>query len=468
MGEFKASVHICGTNPFMEPNKNRLVAQLKVFQKGIQAYTLSSEARVGFGIIKLSNQELSHYQQIYSSSNVTVEKFVPSSGAATRMFKDLLAFKNENVQSDGAKYFFDNIHKVPFEISEPEETKVLHELFEKKRIDQLPKGLLQFHAYNGFTRSAVEEHLVEGMAYAEKQGKIGIHFTVSAEHFEDFKRHVERACLSLSANFDISYSTQNPETDTVAVNLNNEPFKEENGDLLFRPAGHGALLENLDKRIADLIFIKNIDNVVPDRLKSDTVKFKKVLGGVLLEYQEKTFDLLKRNSDGEDVTESGRSLLYELGIKGPLSNNEVIKKLNRPIRVCGIVKNQGEPGGGPFWVKAKDGTESLQIVESSQIDHNDTSQQVIFNNSTHFNPVDLVCGVKDFKGAKFNLLDYLDPDTGFISQKSYNGQPIKALELPGLWNGSMADWNTLFVEVPLSTFNPVKTVNDLLRPEHQG
>ncbi|MCP4457679.1 MAG: DUF4301 family protein [Cytophagales bacterium] len=447
---------------------SRLDAQLRIFREGISPYILSSEAVIGSGLEFLSHKDLARFEKTYGLSKMTVQKFVPASGAATRMFKDLLSFKNESLSNESSKIFFENIGEIPFDIRESTEIKVLEELFEMMRIDRQPKGLLKFHAYDGFARSAAEEHLAEGLGYAKKQEKIKIHFTVSQEHLEDFKTHVKKARTQFSSNFEISFSTQNSRTDTVAVDLNNVPIKDPNGDMLFRPAGHGALLENLDALDADLIFIKNIDNVVPDRLKSETIKFKKILGGVLLDYQERVFNLLKRNDSGENILEEGKDLLERLGLKGTLSNAEVARKLNRPIRVCGMVKNQGEPGGGPFWVKSANGIESLQIVESAQVDHSDPEQEHIFKQSTHFNPVDLVCGVKDFKGKKFNLLEYRDPKTGFISKKSHNGQPIKALELPGLWNGSMADWNTIFVEVPLITFNPVKTVNDLLRPEHQS
>ncbi|MEQ9229757.1 MAG: DUF4301 family protein, partial [Cyclobacteriaceae bacterium] len=332
--------------------------------------------------------------------------------------------------------------------------------------DQLPKGLLPFHKYANEVRTPAHEHLVESLGYAQKGTALKIHFTVSPEHLKPFQDHLAEVAESFQEKFDITYSVQKPETDTVAVTLNNDPFKKENGELLFRPAGHGALLENLNERKADILFLKNIDNVVPDRLKPETIKYKRLLAGVLLSFQERIFDLLKRADGGEDIHEEGKALLEEVGIKGNFTSGQIIDKLNRPIRVCGMVKNQGEPGGGPFWVESN-GFESLQIVEGAQVDKEDPSQAKIFQKSTHFNPVDIVCGVRDFKGNKFDLLKYRDSETGFITNKSFQGQPIKAMELPGLWNGGMADWNTIFVEVPIVTFNPVKTVNDLLRPEHQ-
>ncbi len=448
--------------------EKRIEEQLKIFRKGISAYVLSTEATTDFGIRIFNDTEQKEYEHIYTSSNIEVEKFVPASGAATRMFKDLQEFKNTGKPNKSSRKFFESYTEFPFGLIGSEQNEMLKELFELRKLDQLPKGLLPFHKYSEEHRTATEEHMAEGMEYVEKGGRIKIHFTVSPEHLEEFQKHVETSPIDSLGNFNITFSTQNPDTNTVAVDLRNEPVRSENNDLQLRPAGHGALLENLNQRKADIVFIKNIDNVVPDSLKGETIKFKKILAGVLIDYQAKTFDLLERNEKGEDIFEAGRNLLEELGLKGDFSYEEIVKKLNRPIRVCGMVKNLGEPGGGPFWVKEKRGTKSLQIVESAQIDKENADQEEIFKKSTHFNPVDLVCGIKDFRGEKFDLLKFRDPNTGFISEKSYKGKPIKALELPGLWNGSMADWNTVFVEVPLSTFNPVKTINDLLKPEHQA
>jgi len=429
---------------------------------------LAAATKKGTGISVFSNPDIDRFVKTYEHSEISVEKFVPASGAATRMFKDLLELKNNRKANEQSKIFFQNINKFSFDLRGSNEEDILSELFDQRRIDQLPKGLLPFHSYEGFSRTAAEEHLAEGVGYAEKLGTVKLHFTVSPAHLDRFKKHLEDAAKNLSIDFKISYSTQTSVTDTIAVDLKNEPFKGENGKLLFRPAGHGALLENLNHLESDLIFIKNIDNVASDRLKEDTIKYKKVLAGVLLDYQQRAFDVLEQNEAGRDVLDEGRVLLMGLGLNADLSDAGVMEKLNRPIRVCGMVRNQGEPGGGPFWVRDKKGNESLQIVESAQIDHSKADQETIFKQSTHFNPVDLVCGVKNYKGEKFDLMKYRDPNTGFISHKSYNGQAIKALELPGLWNGSMADWNTIFVEVPLITFNPVKTVNDLVKPEHQG
>ena len=347
---------------------------------------------------------------------------------------------------------------------------------------QLPKGLLKFHRYADGARTPVEEHLVEAALYAASQGKAEVHFTVSAEHKALFKALVEEKLPRYEKQFGVTlhvtFSEQKPSTDTVAATMDNEPFRVD-GKLLFRPGGHGALIENLNDLQADIVFVKNIDNVVPDRLKADTVSYKQVLAGVLVELQQRAFAYLRKLDSGDyshaDIEEIIRFVQQELCCRREdvkdLEDAELViylrKKLNRPMRVCGVVKNVGEPGGGPFLAYNSDGTVSLQILESSQIDTQNPEYMAMFKNGTHFNPVDLVCAVKDYKGRKFNLPDYVDRNTGFISYKSKSGKELKALELPGLWNGAMSDWNTVFVEVPLSTFNPVKTVNDLLREQHQ-
>ena len=348
--------------------------------------------------------------------------------------------------------------------------------------------MLQFHKYEGQkSRTPFEEHLVEGARYAKDANGISkLQFTVSPEHqsnFEElFKEIKEYFETELETKFEVEFSQQKPSTDTIAVDLQNEPFRNTDESLLFRPGGHGALIENLNDLDADIIFIKNIDNVVPDRLKHPTIDYKKALAGVLLKTQEKLFHyqrlLNERSRNGLSsaiLAEAAGFVENTLNIK-PRENqyytekaelhNYLKEKLNRPLRVCGMVRNEGEPGGGPFWATNSDGTISLQVVESSQIDPNSVQQQSIAKNATHFNPVDLVCGVKNYKGEKYNLTDFTDPATGFISQKSKDGKNLKAQELPGLWNGAMSNWNTLFVEVPIETFNPVKTVNDLLRKQH--
>ena len=348
----------------------------------------------------------------------------------------------------------------------------------------LPKGLLKFHTYDQWNRTSVEEHLVEGAMYAKNSdGKVNIHFTVSPEHLKLFTELIQLVSKEYEKKFDIIYnitfSIQKPSTDTIAVDDRNEPFLNSDGNLLFRPGGHGALLENLNDLNADVIFIKNIDNVVPDRIKNQTVTYKKALAGLLLKVQQQTFTYLKKLESGFDEKLISEIIPYietKLGyhFSESLSDLSLLQKknllidiLNRPIRVCGMVKNEGEPGGGPYWVKSDEGSSSLQILESSQFNLKDHAQNEIFKKATHFNPVDLVITMRNYKGEKFNLLQYRDPETGFISIKSKDGKALKALELPGLWNGSMAFWNTIFVEVPMITFNPVKTINDLLRKEHQ-
>jgi hypothetical protein len=329
----------------------------------------------------------------------------------------------------------------------------------------------------------VKEHLVEGALYATSKGKSNLHFTVSKEHRELFEKHIseflEKKKKKYGVKFSVDFSEQKSSTDTIAVDENNEPFRDENGEILFRPGGHGALIENLNDLDADIIFIKNIDNVVPDSLKNVTVDYKKLIGGMLVDVQKRAFDYLKmlENSEieKEKMIEIAEFCSRDLGNYKPeiekLSREELraylIEKLNRPMRVCGMVKNAGELGGGPFLIKNADGSIAPQILESSQIDVNNPTDKEKMLRSTHFNPVDLVCAVKDYKGRIFDLLKFVDKNAGFISSKSKSGKELKALELPGLWNGAMSDWNTIFVEVPIETFNPVKTVNDLLRPEHQ-
>ena len=348
----------------------------------------------------------------------------------------------------------------------------------------LPKGLLKFHAYTDANRCPAEEHLIEGIQYGVGKNKqVQIHFTVSPEHEEGFvkeiSQHLPRLQEQAGLAFTLGYSHQKKSTDTIAVDEANEPFLEEDGSLLFRPAGHGALLENLNEVAADLIFIKNIDNVVPDRLKPVTKSYKMALAGLLLEVQARVFEALKALEEvsSQSVGKAQEVYVSDLGgiipqtLQGASLTEQAAffqAKLNRPIRVCGMVKNTGEPGGGPFWIQEKDGTQSLQILETAQIDLNNSESKQHFQASTHFNPVDLVCGTRDYSGQAFDLLQFRDMNTGFITEKSKSGKVLKALELPGLWNGAMAHWNTLFVEVPLITFNPVKTINDLLREEHKA
>jgi Domain of unknown function (DUF4301) len=468
--------------------------QIQYFVEGFPFMPLYKAATIGDGLIQLTDSKASDYANLFNEKSVGLKivKFVPASGAASRMFKSLFSAMEEGKFDKSVDQFFEKLDQFAFSndlknlAKSNDKTTVLQSLLLETGLGYgtLPKGLLAFHNYNDGARTPVEEHLVEGANYANSNGKVYLHLTVSPEHKPKFQELIASKLSvyekEFNLSFDISYSEQKPSTDTIAVNLDNTPFLEPDGSLLFRPAGHGALLENLNDIDADIIFIKNIDNVVPDRIKAATFEYKKAIAGIILEVQTKIFGYLHDLKYGQptlsDLDEIDGFLQKTLCVEAPnnlldKSNQEqsqyYFNKLNRPIRVCGMVKNQGEPGGGPFWCKNSDGTASLQVVESAQVDLNDATQKAIFANSTHFNPVDLVCATKDFEGNKFDLMNYSDPKTGFITEKSKDGKTLKAQELPGLWNGAMADWNTIFVEVPLITFNPVKTINDLLREEHQ-
>jgi hypothetical protein len=490
-------------------NTDTIESQIGSFKSGFPYARLDRPAVINDGIRKIEQAEIDELIGIYNEQVKSLEllKFVPASGAATRMFKSLFAFKStyEGSESDYSKlisnqdpgsmfdffkrlekFAFYNSLKVSFEKKDKSLAEqhvkrafgsILDELLDSSGLSygSLPKALLEFHTYGDQTRTAAEEHLVEGCEYAKNsEGEVNIHFTVSPEHLKLFKAHINTVKNQYERQYDsiinVSFSTQKPSTDTLAVDLNNEPFRNPDDSLLFRPAGHGALLENLNEINADIVFLKNIDNVVPDRLKPDTILYKKLLSAILVLTQKQVFELIKQLEAGSVNLQEAQDFIYKtLGFDAGkhLDKEELIAILNRPIRVCGMVKNEGEPGGGPFWVRMSDGRTSLQIVESAQINLEAHDQNEVFKNATHFNPVDVVCSLKDHKGEKFDLLKYRDPATGFISQKSKDGKDLRALELPGLWNGSMAFWNTIFVEVPLSTFNPVKTVHDLLKDEHQ-
>ena len=455
--------------------------QIENFRAGFPSLPIVRAASCGDGIRKFNEEEIANILAHYDaeSSKIRCVKFVPASGAATRMFKELFEYVNDDKRTAGIDKLITNLEKFAFFA---ELAKYLNPQIDDKDVvrniivDGLcygskPKGLVTFHAYKEGVRKPVEEHLVEAALYASNGERAAIHFTVSPEHKEGFLALLEERQSYYEKKFDIKYdvsfSEQSPATDTIAVNLDNTPFRTDDGKLLFRPAGHGALISNLDKLDTDIIFVKNIDNVTTDERKPDTVTFKKVLAGELLRLQARTFDLLKAFAAGEDKSAEAISFLRdELCCRLPenASRELIIETLDRPIRVCGMVKNEGEPGGGPFWVRDEKGREQLQIAESSQIAKEDMH---LMKEATHFNPVDLVCGVQRYDGTKYDLTKYTDPKTGFISQKSAGGRDLRAQELPGLWNGAMANWNTLFVEVPISTFSPVKVVQDLLRPEHQ-
>ncbi len=456
--------------------------QIENFRNGFPSLPIVRAASGGDGVKQLSNEEVSAAESLYNSrmEQLRTIKFVPASGAATRMFKELFEYVNDDKRTAGIDKLIVNLEKFAFF---PELAKYLKPQIEDKDvvrniiIDGLeygakPKGLVTFHAYKEGARKPVEEHLVEAALYASNGTTADIHFTVSPEHQAGFEAllnerqsHYEQ---KFGIKYNVSFSVQSPATDTIAVNPDNTPFRTDDGKLLFRPAGHGALITNLDKLNADIIFVKNIDNVTTDARKADTITFKRVLAGELLRLQARAFELLEALKRGEDVvTEAAVFLNEELCCKLPANaSRELIEEsLDRPIRVCGMVKNEGEPGGGPFWVRDEKGREQLQIAESSQIAKEDMH---LMKEATHFNPVDLVCGVMRYDGTKYDLTKYTDPKTGFISSKSAGGRELRAQELPGLWNGAMANWNTIFVEVPISTFSPVKVVQDLLRPEHQS
>lgn len=492
--------------------------QIKNFIDGFPYADLIGPAKVGSSIKSFDNTRIKELIQSYNeqAEKLRILKFVPASGAASRMFKHLFSFLHEAKEHDNQEelikktehkdvmQFIQKIRNFAFledlQAALAKDKYELDSLLEEKKYDiiieylltdkglnygALPKALLKFHRYNDHTRLAIEEHLVEGAYYArDDQDRVFIHFTVSPEHKEAFNNNLHRILPEYEKHFgvkyDIAFSTQKESTDIIAVDMDNGAFREEDGSLLFRPGGHGALIENLNEVYADLVFIKNIDNIVPDHLRDTTYIYKKVIGSYLLELQKQTFDYLnKLNDSPEDVNLEEVRLFIEdkLGyqfLDEHFSNLRRVErvdllfdKLNRPIRVCGMVKNQGEPGGGPFCVRHDDGAVSLQIVEKAQIDTKKEDQRTYLESATHFNPVDIVCTTRNFKGEPFDLKDFIDPETGLISHKSKNGKKLKAQERPGLWNGAMADWNTAFVEVPIITFNPVKTVNDLLRKEHQ-
>ncbi len=492
-------------------------AQLEIFKKGISPIKLDRPAIVGDGIIRLDEKSLLRWIEIYekNSPSYTVVKFVPASGAATRMFKDAFNWLdklNAGVSPDElckqnceANAFFSKLRSLALwsDLAKVMEAKaidpeqcyhsknyklILELLLTETGLDyaSLPKGLLKFHNYadKGLVRTPIEEHLVEGANYARMQdGTVHIHFTVSPDHREHFARLTDELVplygKQYEVNYEISFSLQKTSTDTIAVDMDNNPFRESDNSLHFRPGGHGALIENLNDLDGDFVFIKNIDNVVPDSLKEPTIIYKKVIGGLLIDLQVRIHEILRKIYENEFIKEDYHNVrefvIDKLNIDPsliPESFSEGIEILpnilDRPVRVCGMVKNEGEPGGGPFWVfDHKSNSASLQIVESSQVNMKDPGQELIFKKATHFNPVDLVCAIRGWNGEQFDLRQFIDNDTCFISHKSKNGKDLKALELPGLWNGAMAKWITIFVEVPLITFNPVKSVNDLLRKEHR-
>ncbi|MCU0554003.1 MAG: DUF4301 family protein [Syntrophales bacterium] len=488
--------------------EEKIARQIERFRRGATAVTLDRPATVGDGIVRVAEDEKPRLAALHDEAARAGRclKFVPASGAATRMFKDWHAVLNRGGFGSRAEFdafaeslpryaFYGDLREVLSRAGRVEakpgavgaEREILDFILNDRGLNYAckPKALLKFHRYADAARTALEEHLVEAALYVkDAQGLCRVHVTVSAEHLEPVRELIRQVRgdheRRLGVRYDIGLSVQSESTDTIAVDLDNRPFRARDGRLLFRPGGHGALLYNLHAIQGDIVFVKNIDNVVPDRLKDTTVLYKKILGGCLVALQRELFGRLRALSDpsaGEaPVDEAARfaaerlTCLLPPGFEGrPLEERREIlmNALDRPLRVCGMVKNEGEPGGGPFWVRDPDGGCSLQIVEEVQVDREKTGQADLWASSTHFNPVDLVCGVRDFRGRPFDLERFVAADQVFISVKSHEGRDIKALELPGLWNGSMARWHTVFVEVPVETFNPVKTVDDLLRPAHR-
>ncbi|THD68997.1 DUF4301 family protein [Robertkochia marina] len=504
------------TSRGIKPEK--IKEQIEVFKRGIPFVNLVAAATIDHGIELVTADRKEHYINRYEKERDQLDllKFVPASGAATRMFKALFEFLNDyNPESETVnayvnrtnaqiiRTFFVGVEKFPFyhELMEemekryPDYVKLSYDhqkhLFVKLLLSEdgfdfgsFPKGLLPFHRYKTRASTAFEEHLYEAALYSSAKGKARLHFTISEEHLKKFEKEFKDIRKSVEektgVSFEISFSFQKTSTDTIAVTPDDDPFRLQNGDLLFRPGGHGALIENLNEQDADLIFIKNIDNVVVYKFKHEMADFKKMLAGKLLELREQVYaysKLLDETVPDEATIEEIKTFLSEklnVRIKPDVNKYKEIyqieflkEKLDAPIRVCGMVQNEGEPGGGPFWTKDENGNISLQIIESAQIDDKSKFQQKIFKESTHFNPVDIVCSIRNYKGEKYDLLKYIDHNQAFITNKTKEGKDLKALELPGLWNGAMAHWNTIFVEVPLITFNPAKTVVDLLKQPHQ-
>ena len=481
--------------------------QIDRFKSGFPKMHLDAPATPDNGGIRcLDDKDIARYEKAYRilGKDKKVTKFVPASGAATRMFKDLYAFAstyfgvagNFEKEYPEVKQFLEHLRSFAFyndlkncmlqsdlDIEEymqrGDYSTVINFLLKEQYLGygSLPKALLKFHRYGEVQRTPLEEHIVEGALYARNaDSTVNLHITISPEHRKAFRKKIAEVKQYYESTFGIklriTFSEQRHYTDIIAVDEQNQPVRDDEGHLVFRPGGHGALIENLNEQRADLIFIKNIDNVVPDWMKHTTVIYKQVLAGMLLDLRERLFEALRTldaHPDAKTLAKLIRFAKEELDIMVPenCDASTLHSLLNRPMRICGMVKNQGEPGGGPFYTIDSMGNRTLQIVESAQINHKDPQQESLFQASTHFNPVDLVCSTKNYRGRYFDLRQFVDPQTGFISKKSKGALTLKSQELPGLWNGAMARWITLFVEVPVATFNPVKTVNDLLRKEHR-
>ncbi len=501
-------------------SEDQVRRQLAIFRQPPFFQTLVRPCTPGDGIRRIAPEEMAKYLTLHQEAAGTgrFSKFVPASGAATRMFQvlhqiyqayhqDMAAINRKAREGDATArdfvWLLENFQAVPFYADLKEVMAreghdldkllragrfklILRYLLDDRGLNYgaLPKGLLKFHCYFTGCRTPVEEHLIEAAHYAkDRHGVCRLHFTISPEHESRFRKLLEevlpRCEQECQAMYEIGFSHQKRSTDTIAVDQDNRPFKDGRGRLLFRPGGHGALLENLYDLKADLVYIKNIDNIAPDHLKEPTFLWKRVLGGYLVDLQNRVHRCLRRLRRGEEPAPAAEALAFCREVPGlsppagfeawtPAAQRDYLfLKLHRPVRVCGMVPNLGEPGGGPFWVAGADSSLSCQIVEQAQVNLDDSGQAAIWRAATHFNPVDMVCAVRDDRGDSYDLSRYIDPRAVLISQKSREGRELKALELPGLWNGAMADWITVFVEIPGSTFSPVKTVVDLLRAEHQ-
>lgn len=487
------------------------VWQLQRFAQGFPPMKLLRPTAEGDGVSKIEEAEIDSLIATYEAQapKLSICKFVPASGAASRMFRllyqyqrgqDLTPSENAQIERFFAEIkrfaFYEDLTKVVDRqgrdllrmLEAGEQREVLDFLLGSKGLDygQLPKLLLRFHRYQGELRTPAMEHMVEGAHYAKGNNREAVlHFTVSAEHQTLVREHLAELEIPYSARYATSFrletSLQNPATDTVAVDMQGNPFRKEDGSMLFRPGGHGALLENLNQLEAEIVFIKNVDNVVPDAHKAPTYRYKKLIAGVLLHYQAQVFALIKSIREQEvlsaQLEQEAIALLRSLGSvprsgwqnEDPATKRAyLLQKLNRPIRVCGIIRTDSNTGGGPYWVEDQQGGASIQIVETAQIAMDDPAQAAVASQAGYANITDLVCGLRDVDGQHFDLLQYRDDDAGFITHKSLNGQKLRALELPGLWNGAMADWHTILIEVPLTTFSPVKSVMDLLAPSHQN
>lgn len=494
-----------------------ILKQLDIFKNGIGKSSLISPATINNGILSLSEVDFKEKASFFDKhkEEFKIKKFVPASGAATRMYKFLTAFLNDfdieketinayiNRKNDKElAIFIIGMDKFPFFEDVDKKLRELYPDFENLERDyknyyfiklllspehfnsaNKPKAVLPFHLYKTHIATPIEEHLNECVHYATAKNVSNLHFTVSEIHQDLFETTVDEVKGKIEKpsgiKINIGYSYQSKSTDSINVDLKNKIVRSSNGSLVFRPGGHGALIENLNNLDSDIIFIKNIDNVIQNHIDKIAL-YKKALGGILIEVQQKVFGYLKAIEKNEvkeeDLKEIVDVLMQKLNIQMTEDFNKftfenkitkIKELLDRPIRVCGMVRNEGEPGGGPFWVMNDKGEVSLQIVETSQVDLANKKQLEVLEEATHFNPVDLVCGIKNYKGEKFDLKKFVDEKSGFIVEKSVEGKAVKSYELPGLWNGSMANWLTVFVAVPLITFNPVKTVNDLLKPAHQ-